>query len=285
MARRSGSALCAALLVLGSVLTASTARAGEGAEDLSEWLDRLLLPYGDSVAAVVIDAAHGSYAYGFNDEREFDPASLFKLVVMVAAYRRAAIDPAFLQSAVTVDVPEAQGGTVSEAAVPMPVTEALERMISYSENPSAFALVRALGITEIEATARQLGLRRTSLDGLRSDQEDRRADAADVARIFAALGRGEAVSRTASDAMLALLLRQHVNDRLSDGFPAGTRFAHKTGNSSGTIHDAGIVWTPFGPRVVVVLTDGLDWPAAHELMRAIGGEVYAAPLAAERGDD
>lgn len=78
--------------------------------------------------------------------------------------------------------------------------------------------------------------------------------------------------------MLALLARQHINDRLSLGLPAGARFAHKTGNSAGAIHDAGAMWTPWGPRVVAVLTDGLDWRGAYALMREIGAAVYEAPM-------
>ena len=84
--------------------------------------------------------------------------------------------------------------------------------------------------------------------------------------------------------MLELLKRQRVSDRLSIGLPEGTVMAHKTGNLANEAHDAGVIWTPFGPRIVVVLTSGwsayedvieLDRSSNEPLDLVVGGRVLA----------
>jgi hypothetical protein len=54
--------------------------------------------------------------------------------------------------------------------------------------------------------------------------------------------------------------------------------AHKTGNLSGVTHDAGIIYTKTGPRVVVAMTwDALDEEAAN-FISSIGSLVYSSNL-------
>jgi hypothetical protein len=54
--------------------------------------------------------------------------------------------------------------------------------------------------------------------------------------------------------------------------------AHKTGNLTGMTHDAGIIYTKTGPRVVVAMTwNALDEDAAH-FISSIGSLVYGANL-------
>ena len=85
--------------------------------------------------------------------------------------------------------------------------------------------------------------------------------------------------RTA-ERMLARLERQQNNDRLPPLLPVGTVVAHKTGNLVGLTHDAGIIYTPFGPRVVVAMTANGDEAEADRLIANVGVLVYDAPLAA-----
>jgi beta-lactamase class A len=68
--------------------------------------------------------------------------------------------------------------------------------------------------------------------------------------------------------MAGLLLSQTVNDRIPALLPAGTRVAHKTGNWSNATHDAGIVFSPAGSYVIVVLTDyGYNVDGASRIAR------------------
>src|SRR5207237_10889519 len=77
---------------------------------------------------------------------------------------------------------------------------------------------------------------------------------------------------------LPLLERQQTNRRRPADRPDGVVVAHKTGNLVGAVHDAGIIFTPFGPRIVVAMTwDAYD-DEADALIANIGSIVYSAVL-------
>ncbi len=257
--------------------TSGAARADESKTlDLATKLDSLLSQTEGLLSVVVLDPG-ADFAYRWNERQPFEMASLFKLAVLVEAYRRASLDPAFFALTVPVARPSVASGVVVTEYAPMRVPEALERMITWSENSPAYALAQACGAQRIERTLRDLGLRDTALGAFREPAASNVTSAEDVAELLLAMLDGRVVSPDASAEMLLLLGRQHVNDRLSRGMRASARFAHKTGNSAGVIHDAGVAWTSFGPRVVVVLTSGVEAPTAYALMRDIGQAVDTLP--------
>ena len=98
--------------------------------------------------------------------------------------------------------------------------------------------------------------------------------AADMAVLFTSLLRGEAVNAQASQEMLDLLGRQLINDRLPAYLPTETPVAHKTGNLEQLTHDAGVIYGPAGPIVVVVLTAGVEEAVAVEFIAEIGRLAY-----------
>ena len=102
--------------------------------------------------------------------------------------------------------------------------------------------------------------------------------ARDLGVLFAAIAEGRAASRASSRAMLDMLGRQHFNEGIPAGLPAGVRVAHKTGWFTGTHHDGGVVTAPDGRHyVLVVLTRGIvDTLASGRLIADIAGLVHGA---------
>ena len=138
-----------------------------------------------------------------------------------------------------------------------------EAMITVSSNLAANNLIEKLGAKKIQATADALGA--SGMQVLRG-VEDQKAfdagmnnttDAAGLARLFEAIGRGQAVSGDASRAMIEILKRQTFNNGIPAGLPAGTAVAHKTGTITKIHHDAGIVYAR-RPYVLVVLVRGIE---------------------------
>ncbi len=159
-------------------------------------------------------------------------------------------------------------------------------MITVSDNASANALVRLLGdgdaaagMAAVNDWCLRQGLTDTRQNRLMLEDNGLQnyTGAADCARLLAAIYRGECVSPEASRQMLALLLRQEVNDRLPLGLPEGTPIAHKTGDLIGLCWaDVGIIFSPGGDYILCVISDGQasEWEAksaAAELSR----EIYA----------
>ncbi len=82
------------------------------------------------------------------------------------------------------------------------------------------------------------------------------------------------VSESASQEMLDLLGRQEIYGGLPALLPEGT-VAHKTGYlEDGVINDAGVIYTPHGPLVAVVLTEGVGEVAAYDIASQIGLLLY-----------
>jgi hypothetical protein len=78
--------------------------------------------------------------------------------------------------------------------------------------------------------------------------------------------------------MLARLGRQAIGDRLPAALPANVPVAHKTGNLVGLVHDAGIIFTPSGPRVVVAMTWDAFNDDANAFIANVGALVYSTVL-------
>lgn len=253
------------------------AAVGSTAQPLDRSLDAAFNAFPATAALIVSDPASG-FRYARNADMQFSSASLYKLGVMVEAFRQAAAGVLSLDdtmiSVTDLDL-SADDGWYVDAGTELTVREALEWTIAWSDNSTALALLRTLDVANVNATLAALGLTGTWVDR----ENGNLTTAADNERLFDLLLRGKLVSPTASAEMLELLTRQHVSDRLNTGLPEGTRVAHKTGNLANEAHDAGIIWTPFGPRIVVVLTSG--WSAYDdviELDRAVAAAVYATAL-------
>src|SRR5207248_1639356 len=128
----------------------------------------------------------------------------------------------------------------------------------------------------IDATLEKAGIKNfhVALD----DSEDNWVTPRAVGTFFTLLARRQLISAAASDRMLSRLERQQINDRLPAQLPADVVIAHKTGNLSSVTHDAGIIFTKTGPRVVVALTwDAPDEEAAN-FISSVGSLVYSANL-------
>jgi beta-lactamase class A len=274
--------------VLAAALLLSSSRpvaADGGATPAAAAADTALIAFSGTAGVAIADPGTGA-AYEHDSGRIFPAASLYKLLVLAEVYRRSAGGELSLDdTTVTIaDEDLADGGDETESGVTLSVREAVERMITVSDNSCARALLRLLGIRRVNAAAADLGLR-DSVINTDIPVEERTADfnttsVRDMERLFVGLQNGTIVSATASAAMLAVLGRQQINDRLPTGVPGGTPIAHKTGNLDSIAHDVGVIATPLGPRVVIVLTaDYADYADVVTLAGAIAHAAYSLPLA------
>jgi hypothetical protein len=71
-----------------------------------------------------------------------------------------------------------------------------------------------------------------------------------------AIADGKAVDAESASQMVEILERQHFNEAIPAGLPAGTPVAHKTGEFTKIHHDAAIVYAA-RPFILVILVRGL----------------------------
>jgi beta-lactamase class A len=231
---------------------------------------------------VLILDADGSVLFSHRADARFPAASLYKLGVAATVFarqragrlrfdERLPITAAALAETDPLYGPAALGGTLS-------VARAVEVMLTHSSNVAARLLLRRLGAPRVNVMTAALGLRETRLLSypFAGDPDNgwTQTTPRDTARFFYLLQRGRVVDPAASRALLAILGRQRVRDRLPAQVPPGTRVMHKTGDLSSASHDAGIIAAPGGPIIVAALSRG---PAsARRTIGALGRAAYDA---------
>jgi len=253
---------------------------------------------GASVGVAFRDLTRGDTLFIGADER-FHAASTMKVPVMIELFRR--IDRHALSldrriplknefksivdgSPYSLNASDDSDSLVySWVGTSVSIHDLLEHMITRSSNLATNTLIDIVGAAAANATAHSLGAK--DIQVLRG-VEDGKAFAAgmnnmttarDLAMLMSAIETGAAASRVSTDSMRAVLLRQEFNDEIPAGLPPGTRVAHKTGQITGHLHDAAIVY-PSGrtPYVLVVLTRGIDdEKVARSLIADISRLVYA----------
>ena len=240
--------------------------------DLVSWTQGRPGTYG----LVVLDLATGG-RYSVNPGRAFPPASLYKLLVLAEVYRQIEVGRLALTDRLTIEpadatIGEPEGGVALGEEVT--IERAIEAIAQVSSNNAAQALMRRLGPETIAGSPGRLGLTGTRFRGVDDDQAVTTAD--DLAGFFERLVQGEIVSHWVSQQILDQLARSRLKDRLPAELPAGTIVAHKTGDLEGVVHDAGIVYGPRGPIVVVFLSEDVGNGQASRDLRRLARVIYDA---------
>ncbi len=199
-------------------------------------------------------------AIALNADRHVLSASLFKLVLLVEALRQ--------QRAGEFDLNERLAMTPRAVAIlrPLPSTlrigetmaaaTAVERMITVSSNTGAVLVGERIGWIRSQHTVAQLGLYATSM------ASPPRTTAADMQRLLRLIAGEPADPQLLhpDDAavMRHLLSQQRINDRVPPELLQAGLIAHKTGDLTRLLHDAGLITGPGGPIAVVLMATDFD---------------------------
>ena len=272
---RGGAFVLALALALGALLPGAPAHAGTA--DLVQHLDELVSAFPGGAGLWVADPLTGKALYSHDADEPVIPASLYKLGVLTEAERRVDAGELHYGDIITIEEEDiTEDGSFEVAGTQLTLDEALEAMITISDNGAAVALWHVLGPENINATLERAGV--TGFHVFLNWDEDNVVTPHAVGTLLTLLAQRKLISATASDRMVARLQRQQINDRLPAGLPEGTVVAHKTGNLPGLTHDAGIIFTPSGPRVVVAMTwDAFD-ADAYAFIANVGSAVYSTLL-------
>ena len=270
-----GRVLIALALAVAPLLAGRPAQASTN--ELIQQLDQLTKSFPGGAGLWIADPNVAKPLYSHNADEQVVTASLYKLALMAEAERR--VEAGDLKYADTVTIEDddiTDDGSFEPAGTKMSLDEALEAMITISDNGTARALWHILGPRNVNATlqAQSVSDFHVQLDL----DEDNVATPRAVGTFMTLLAKRQLISTAASDRMLARLGRQQINNRLPAALPEGVVVAHKTGNLPGLTHDAGIVYTKFGPRIVVAMTWDAYEQDADAFIADVGSLVYSAVL-------
>ena len=156
--------------------------------------------------------------------------------------------------------------------VEMDAREAARLMIQVSDNETAYALAERLTWRAVREAPRRLGMTATTLAG-----ENYTTNASDIAAFFTRLHAGRLLGPAEDAAMLDMLRGQLVRDRIPRLLPDDVEIAHKTGRLDAFANDAGIVYAPGGPFVLVLLTESDETLGpGYEAIRTLAAMAYEA---------
>jgi beta-lactamase class A len=211
------------------------------------------------VGAYVWDLSDGASA-ALAADRQFPAASLAKVPLLVEVLKQQRLGRLSPDEQLEIKREHwADGAGVLQAQVgrSYSVARLTELMISQSDNIAARVLMDRVGVDDVNETVATLGLTATRLAPLRSEEGERAphlTSARDMAALLALIASGGLVDPPTSEQALRYLEGKQANAWLADGLPWWAKLAHKWGDLPSARHDAGIVYTPRGRYVVVVLT-------------------------------
>lgn len=242
-------------------------------DELEAALEDLVARSGVRVGIAVKDlgGTFGGEEVGVGEDMVFKSASLIKVLILAELLRQ--VD----EGQISLDEPLG-GSTVGRLA---------KSMIVVSDNAAANLLMDRVGVDEINALAKDLGLKDTHLGRHMLDfeaktrGENNLTSASDMVTLFSAIWKGEFLSSDSRKLALSILRWQRLNEKIPAALPPGTFIAHKTGELPSIEHDAGIVILPDGAFAIAVLTEGDNASGIATIRRAasLTYETFSTPEA------
>jgi len=235
--------------------------------------------------SVVIKNLKTGEEYKYNPNKKYDSASLYKLWVMAVAYQE--IKDGNLKEDDVLSAPIINLNDTLSTITPTPtppdfspapitgepvkismtVAEALEKMITVSDNYAAILLSSKVGSKKIASFIKDFRFTNSNY------KQPPQTSAQDIGLFFQDLYNGEIIDPEYSGLMIDLLKRQTLNDRIPK-YLDGVEVAHKTGELFGSKHDGGIVYSENGDYLIVVLSDTKDYKKAAENIAKYSEAVY-----------
>ena len=232
----------------------------------------------------VIDINTG-FAYGVNENDQFEPASLNKLAVMAAIFIEEEAGNIDLESKYKLKNEDKVGGAGSLSAqrqgYEITYRNLIRLMGKQSDNTAFNILRKTLGEETINNTLEKIGMESTSLTENRTTPKD-------IGRFFEELWNGNLISNEHKDELLGYLTDTLYEEWITAGVPDEVRVAHKFGRETNIVNDAGIVFSekpsgPDGPQglrpfILILMSKGVVEREADTIYPELARIVYESQI-------
>jgi beta-lactamase class A len=290
--------LVIALLLMTHLFSPVSSAQSKDIARLEAQVKELILASGaETVGVAFYDLARGSELL-INADENFHAASTMKVPVMMETFRQASEGRLSLDEKITIKneftsiadqshysiTPESDSETTlyKRLGEKESIRELMRLMITVSSNLATNILIERVTAARVMELMNQLGAKNIRV--LRGVEDSKAFEkglnnsttARDLMILLRLIAERKAVSPSASDEMVKVMLDQKFNEGIPAGLPAGAKVAHKTGSITRINHDAAIVLPPSRkPYVLVVLTRGIEEEKrAHRLIVDISRAIY-----------
>ncbi len=250
----------------------------ENSKNLEEIVGKVLKNEKNNYSIVINNLDTGERYY-FNQDKIFDTASIYKLWIMAVAFNMIEDNKLDKSEVLSADVSEintkfniaTESAELTEGNVSWPVLDALEKMITISDNYSALLLSSRVKISNVSLFLKNNSFLSSRVGTL---EDNPKSSARDIGSFFEKLYDKDLANNQYTEEMLSLLKNQQINTKLSKYLPENIIIAHKTGELGNYSHDGGIVYTNKGNYIIVVMSDTNAVLDANENIANISKSVY-----------
>ena len=231
-------------------------------------------------SGVVCKPLSGAASVAHQADDSFEAASLVKLPILVELGRRLENGSCKLEDQLPFEERHRVGGAGVLKDLPAGQSYSLgqlaEWMITESDNVATDMLLEYLQLDSVEGEMVKLGLKKTTVQRKiyafeEIDQgRDNLISAGDAATLLSLVGRHKLPS---SQWMLDILQKTKRRDLIAAKLPGTLKVAHKTGELTGFLHDAAIVYVD-RPYVLVILT-AADKPDSEKFIQGLSHQIYS----------
>ncbi|MFT4107492.1 MAG: serine hydrolase [Lacrimispora sp.] len=248
---------------------------------LEKRIEAELMSY-DGKMGIYLDDFQGNVISVHGDDA-FETASAIKTYILVCLFDQVEKGKKSLEDVIEYKEEHVVDGSgvlpALEPGAMLRVKDAATFMIIVSDNIATNMIIDYLGLDTINQCIRDLGCRDTVLHNpIHFEQYDGLGTSTprDYASIFIRLAKGELISPSADKKMVEILKKQHYNTMITRDFPPVymdsdntddilISVASKSGSMDACRNDGGIVFTPYGPYVIVMFhkefSDAMYYPA------------------------
>ncbi len=235
----------------------------------------------DGFIGLYADDFHGN-VIAIGAEEKFETASTIKTYILACLFDEVEKKNASLEDMLEYKAEHVTEGSgvlcALEPGALFRVKDAATLMIIVSDNIATNMLIDYLGMDTINHCIQKLGCKDTALHGtLHFDGSSKLGTTTprDYASMFVRMAQGKLISPTSDEQMIEILKKQHYNSMITQNFPPVymdidntdevlIHVASKSGSMDACRNDGGIIYTPYGKYVLVMLnknfSDAMYYP-------------------------
>lgn len=218
--------------------------------------------------------------YQKDPNESFESASLYKLWVMASVFQKIQNSKLTHSQILSQDVAtlnkkfqiDSEFAELSEGVITQSVDEALEKMITISDNYSAMLLSENVRLSTVSAFLKDNSLLHSSVG---TSGGPPTTTASDIGLFLEKLYYGDFADRQSTNAMLALLKNQKLRYGIPRLLPKNQLVANKTGELGAYKHDAGIIFCDSGDYIIVLLSKSENPKKAQDTIAFVSRDVFA----------
>jgi beta-lactamase class A len=219
---------------------------------------------------------------GINEFEYFTPASLLKLPIVMAVYKKAETNPEILQNNIIYEASREGQYTANiddkiqiKIGETYTINQLIEYTLRYSDNNAKDILEWFIGPAYVDSVYSQIGLKISN-----RDQSKDFLTIKEYASFFRILYNSSFLSREYSQKLLELLSYSEFKDGIPAKIPKEVTISHKYGERGykdsplKQLHDCGIVYLKNKPYIICIMTKGDDFKNQTDFISGLSEVVY-----------